>query len=220
MRYMHELKHTEEHLKHVQFYNSALWKRIEANNGQPPPAAAAAAAAPAPSAAAAGASATAGAGGAGGTAEWVEKPHPSWTIGDDVLIEKPYKGKYQKFVYFRGLIRMIVFRGNECLIFVRLTHDKDGKQLDYKIDHELMRTNSMAFGYLGVLRDQISNCVPCRQSHISNYNAERAALLVARAISTAAAMPSAAGKRQADDAPDDAAGAKKPRPADDPGAAP
>ena len=190
MRYMHENKHTKTHNDFVQIYNQDLKNRILLNNSS----------LFSPVALAATAAATAAANLAKSLAtvavviappKWIVKPHDIYEIGKLVTVLSSYKGKYLEYKGYHGVIDKSFANGSEFLLFIRLTHDKDGNPVTTKTVSDIRGLNENCYKFLPD-RSWL-DCLPCRQSHIKIR--ESNAFL----------------KRQADNQPDDqpAAGAKK-----------
>lgn len=194
LRYMHENKHTDEHVRYVGIYNHALAQRIQANNAPVQPADADAdddddAAAD-----------------AGPALEWADQAHTYWRIGEDVTITRGYKAKYNDYIGFRGVIRKIMARGSEYLIFVHLTHDTENKPVHIATEFDLVQKNGSAFRFLKDRDRAVMKCLPCRQSHMAYYNTP-----ISASMGAAGKRPADTASDDKDSASDDQAGAKKAR---------
>ena len=85
--------------------------------------------------------------------------------------------KYEKFVGWRGIIMRIMSRkgknwnGKDFILFVKPTYNQDNNLVTFS-DSGIKQLNGNCCGFLkGSERDILNKCIPCKPSHLCNYNA-------------------------------------------------
>ena len=129
--------------------------------------------------------------------QWVDQPHHFWVVGREVTVVKPFNLKFVKFVDCRGVLERSVVRGNKWLFFVKPTHDRHGTPINvHDVARDILALNEGTFRWV---KDKDRGLLPCKMKHISFY------------YTPSVQLAGAAGKRPADDKPDDQQAAKQPR---------
>jgi len=129
--------------------------------------------------------------------EWVQKPHHTWVLEKEAIIKKACKGKYSKYIGFKGVVKGSIAKGGTYNIFVHPTHDQHGQPVSAGTLDDIIKMHEKCFTFLkGADRHIIDTlgCLPVLQNGLDS-------------------PPQAASKRPADGQADELAGAKKARPA-------